>query len=144
MIAFANETYLAFFDDMLSQVGGVEANEQLFDFNDAQIKRRLFNSRRAELTRLLVERDGDQCQLRWLLCCDEVGTEIDHLIPLQSNVLNKANGVIAEPGKKVPSEPFGSNDLANLVLACSKCNGAKKHRFPSREMIKRIFDERSL
>ena len=142
MITFKNQADQSFFEDLLADFGGVEANEQLFDFNDAQAKRRLFNSRRAELAQLLVERDGNRCQLQWLPGCDEVGTEIDHLIPLQSNLLNKAIGVIAEPGRKVPSEPFGSNDLSNLVLACSRCNGAKKHRFPSREMIRRIFESR--
>jgi 5-methylcytosine-specific restriction endonuclease McrA len=42
-------------------------------------------------------------------------------------------------GKKVPALSYGSNDLANLVLACKRCNAFKKHLMPSKELISRIL-----
>jgi len=54
---------------------------------------------------------------------------VDHYIPLSTNELNKKlRNLKAEPGKKVKSQSFGSNDLDNFTLACSRCNGFKKHK----------------
>jgi 5-methylcytosine-specific restriction endonuclease McrA len=71
--------------------------------------------------------------------CTEIGVEVDHLIPLSSNVLNKKlRKMKGENKKKVPAQSFGSNDLSNFILACSRCNAFKKHRLPSSELLTRM------
>jgi 5-methylcytosine-specific restriction endonuclease McrA len=42
-------------------------------------------------------------------------------------------------GEKVLAQSFGSNHPNNLILACERCNNYKKHRFLSREQLKRIL-----
>lgn len=79
------------------------------------------------------------------LCDIERGINVDHLIPLSSNKLNKElRQLKALKGKKVLTQSFGSNNLSNLVLACKKCNSYKKHRFLSKAELKRILDLKNL
>lgn len=47
-------------------------------------------------------------------------------------------------GKKVPSLSYGSNDIANLMLACRRCNAFKKHRMPSKALVERILPGRRI
>jgi len=64
-------------------------------------------------------------------CLGNQKLQVEHLIPLSSNKLNKRlRKRIAPPGKKVPTQSLGSNHISNLVLACEKCNRMKKHRLP--------------
>ncbi len=59
------------------------------------------------LRRAIMERDNYTCQMCGKYMPDEVGLQIDHIIP------------IAKGGKTVPS---------NLQVLCSKCNGRKKDK----------------
>jgi 5-methylcytosine-specific restriction endonuclease McrA len=55
--------------------------------------------------------------------------QLDHLIPLSSNELNKRLRALPRVGKaKVARQSFGSNHADNLILACKRCNAFKKHR----------------
>lgn len=116
-----------FFDKHLH--GGVKENSQLFDFRDPKEKRKEFAKLRKKLLPEILKRDNNQCQLHFEGICDEEsGWQVDHVIPLSTNVLNKKLRMKkAELGKKVVTETYGSNHIDNLVLACKKCNGHKKH-----------------
>lgn len=116
--------------------------KSLFDFRSPTIKRAEFNRQMAKIRARLIERYGKICMLRYSKDCDiEKGVDVDHLIPLSSNKLNKElRKLAALTGKKVKTQSFGSNDLLNMVLACKKCNSHKKHRFLTRSEIKRILD----
>jgi 5-methylcytosine-specific restriction endonuclease McrA len=113
----------------------------LFDFRPGRVKRAEFQLNRRELLSQLVQRYGHVCQIRFPAICDDPsGMEVDHLIPLSSNKLNKMlRRAVAPYGRKVPPQSFGSNDLKNLVIACRKCNGHKKHTFISRTEFRRIL-----
>jgi 5-methylcytosine-specific restriction endonuclease McrA len=122
-----------YFADLLAK-GSVKALEKnyinLFDFRTPSIKRKDFNARKPELFRILYERAHGICQI----CKSAKGIEIDHFIPIASNILNKKFRnmrpmKIAGRLHKVPSESYGSNDLANLRLSCRACNRNKWHRF---------------
>src|SRR3954470_1006030 len=104
---------------------------QLFDFRPPRTKRAEFNRQMRKLREELIQRHGQVCQLQLVEDCGLThGLAIDHLIPLSSNKLNKElRKLAAKRGRKVASQSFGSNDLSNLVLACGRCNGYKKHRF---------------
>lgn len=132
-----------FFDEILGPLGGLDQNKELFDLADPAAKRKRFNSQRKQIFELLIQRDGKKCQLSWNPECTKVGTAVDHFIPLSSNILNKLKGVPAPKGKKVPATSYGSNHMNNLILACSNCNNAKKHRFPSKIQVSRIFRNRN-
>ncbi len=101
-----------------------------FDFRPVKIKRREFNKNREKFYKILVEKYGNNCQLKLSYkCLKNKNLQIDHLIPLSSNVLNKIlRNKKAKKGKKVITQSLGSNHINNLVLACKKCNGFKKHR----------------
>tara|TARA_B100001146_G_scaffold217583_1_gene222315 strand:- start:632 stop:943 length:312 start_codon:yes stop_codon:yes gene_type:complete len=91
----------------------------------------------------LARNDGLSCQLNLGVCDEDSGFDVDHLIPLSSNVLNKAlRELKARPGKKVLTQAYGSNNPLNLVLACKRCNAHKKHNFPSVEQLGRILSIR--
>jgi len=127
------------FEDRLRASGGLEQNQHLFDFREPQIKRKEFNKIRNQIFEELRTRHGNCCQLRCHPDCTEIGVEVDHLIPLSSNVLNKElRKMKGENKKKVPAQSFGSNDLSNFILACSRCNAFKKHRLPSSELLTRM------
>lgn len=93
----------------------------------------------------LENKHGRVCQLQYCKECEiNNPTVIDHVIPLSSNVLNKESrkSLPISPGKKVAAESFGSNDISNLVLACTKCNANKKHRFLDRDAMRRILQSK--
>jgi ribosomal protein L44E len=102
----------------------------LFDFRSLSVKRAEYNAHKQELFNILFKRANGICQI----CKSAKGVEIDHIVPLASNQLNKKlrkmrpikiNGKL----RKVPSESYGSNKLVNLQLACRPCNRKKWHNF---------------
>lgn len=113
----------------------------LFDFRPLHVKRQEFNAQRSQLITQLTAQHGRVCQLRFPNYCDMgSGVTIDHLIPLSSNKLNKElRHLSSNPGRKVPSQSFGSNHVNNMIIACRKCNNHKKHRFLERQQIKQIL-----
>ncbi len=136
-----------FFQELLCNEGEEFSRyEPLFDFRSPDIKRREFKKivKRARLE--LEKFYGRVCQLRCSDMCDiESGINIDHVIPLSSNKLNKElRQIKALKGKKVLTQSFGSNHISNLILACKKCNSYKKHRFLSKPELKRIFALKNL
>lgn len=102
-----------------------------FDFRDPKIKRADFDKLRPELFRELVGRNGLKCQLKIHSDCSKIARfEVEHVIPLSTNELNKKLRHIKRTSwQKVESQSFGSNNIKNLVIACSRCNAYKKHRF---------------
>ena len=108
-----------------------------FDRRPAVVKRREFNAICAQTKAELLQRYGPTCMLGYPGRCDPAsGWEVDHLIPLQSNVLNKQLRRIQRvPPKKVPSRSYGSNKPCNLIIACRRCNGHKKNRFLEKEHL---------
>lgn len=142
---FKYPEYEQFFSDLLCEEGeDLSKYDSLFDLREPyDIKRReLTSSKYKQAWKDLEEKYGRICQLQFVESCDfNNPTCIDHVIPLISNELNKkirkSKPLIA--GKKIQSESFGSNDISNLVLACGKCNSNKKHRFLSREAMRRIL-----
>mgnify|MGYP002479338051 CR=1 FL=1 len=134
--------YTAFFEELLCRDGETLANyAHFFDFRPAHVKRAEFNRSRKKLLSYLIKRDGWLCQLGLI---DErnlaAGCQVDHLIPLSTNVLNiKIKKTRPAPGRKVASESFGSNDPDNLVIACKFCNGRKKHNFLKTSEMHRIL-----
>lgn len=118
--------------------------EQFFDFRDPLIKRSEFNLKRDEIFKILTNKYGLGCALNYPGICDtKSGLTVDHIIPLKTNELNKKiRNLKAKDGKKVPSESYGSNNLVNLAIVCSNCNGHKKHRLPSREELQKLLSKR--
>src|SRR5262245_13000557 len=104
-----------------------------FDFREPTIKRLEFNKMRRKFLADLIEKNGEVCHWHAHLdCSKEKIWELDHIIPLKTNELNKKlRGMIRVSNRKVPSQSFGSNHPKNLVLSCKRCNAFKKHRiFP--------------
>ncbi len=103
---------------------------KIFDFRDPSLKRKEFNKIRNKVFKELILKHGKKCQLNIHPDCDKVKIyDVDHYIPLSTNKLNKElRKIVAEKGKKVPSQSFGSNDISNLRIACKKCNSFKKHK----------------
>lgn len=101
-----------------------------FDFRDPKIKRKEFNVIRNRTFEELKKKYGLKCQLKIHLYCSKIKKfDIDHFIPLSTNELNKKiRHMIGKPGHKVPAQSFGSNNIKNLLIACSRCNSYKKHR----------------
>jgi len=78
--------------------------------------------------------------LDFSMCDINSGINVDHLIPLATNKLNKElRNLKAEPGRKVKSQSFGSNHIDNLIIACADCNNYKKHRIIERAKIQSIL-----
>ena len=113
----------------------------LFDFRNPIEKRNEYRQIRKNILAEKIKEHGIICQLSYQGVCDlSSGITLDHVIPLSSNILNKAlRGMKTNKGKKVPSESYGSNHPHNLILACMACNAHKKHRMPSREEIIKLF-----
>ena len=127
------------FDGVLQDIGGVDTYSHLFDFRDPDLKRKEFNSIRDAVFAGLKRRYGKGCQLRCHDDCCGVGTVVDHLIPLSSNVLNKTlRGMRATTDKKAPTQSFGSNHEDNFVLACRRCNAFKQSKIPTADLINSI------
>jgi 5-methylcytosine-specific restriction endonuclease McrA len=134
-----------FFRKLLCKRGrGLSAFANLFDFRPPHTKRAEFNRKMRTLRADLIARYGKVCQLRLLDDCGlQHGLAVDHLIPLSSNKLNKElRQLAAKPGRKVATQSFGSNDPANLVLACGRCNGYKKHRFLEPSKVREILSRK--
>jgi 5-methylcytosine-specific restriction endonuclease McrA len=134
-----------FFRKLLCERGrGLSAFAHLFDFRPPHTKRAEFNRKMRKLRAELIARHGTVCQLRLVEDCSvKYGLAVDHLIPLSSNKLNKElRQLAAKPGRKVATQSFGSNDLGNLVLACGRCNGYKKHRFLEPSKIREILSRK--
>lgn len=124
-------------------VNNIDEISEFFDFRDPIIKRKEFNKIRNKLLRRLIEEQGSTCGLSYNDICDmDSGFSIDHIIPIQSNYLNKhlRNMKPLEKGKKVPQESYGSNNNVNLVLSCNKCNGHKKNNILSKDHLKKVLN----
>lgn len=122
----------------------IDKYSALFDFRDPDIKRKEFNSNRMQILKKLINERGKKCELSYEGICDlNSDIQIDHMIPLSSNILNKKiRKLKPEKGKKIKTQSFGSNDERNLLITCSKCNGHKKHRFLDKEKMKIIIQKR--
>jgi 5-methylcytosine-specific restriction endonuclease McrA len=145
---FRYPEYEQFFSDRLCADGeDLEKYNCLFDFRESAIlKRREFSRLKClEAWHALEPLYGRVCQLQFPGICDRNNpADIDHVIPLSSNELNKKiRGAKAlSEGKKVAAESFGSNHISNLVLACKRCNAYKKHRFLDRAAMRRILQSK--
>ena len=126
-----------------SQLSTNEFNS-LFDFRDPSIKREEFSKLKRKIQKELEQLYGIKCMLSLDDECNiEDGINIDHLIPISSNILNiKIRKIKGENGKKTTTQSFGSNNILNLVICCKHCNGKKKHTFLNKEQYKRIFEEK--
>ena len=127
------------FASLLEVIGGLDENRCLFDFRSPDLKRKEFNKIRNKIFQELVNKYGSSCQLNCHEDCSGEGKEVDHIIPLSSNVLNKQlRNMKGQNGKKVPAQSFGSNNESNFALACKRCNAYKKHRLPSMEILQNV------
>lgn len=122
----------------------IEEFECLFDFRDPKIKRKEFNKMRNAILKAFLKKKGMVCELNFKKICDiKSGLNIDHLIPLSSNKLNKEiRRMKAKFGRKVISQIFGSNHKKNLLLTCKRCNAHKKHRLLAYPKIQAILQKR--
>lgn len=135
-----------FFADLFcrGKTGQLGEFSDYFDFRDPEEKRKEFNRLRRELLKELTERHGEECMLRLSVCQGGRRLEVDHLIPLASNELNKKIRCMLRAGKnKVKAQSFGSNHIKNLILACSRCNARKKHLFLRPEIFSRIMEKKN-
>lgn len=134
MINFEYPEDREYFANLLAN-GDVEKLDKdfsdLFDFEHPAIKREKFNKIRKKILGKLLEKYGNECQLKIHADCSKVEKfEVDHIIPLSSNELNKKlRGMTRFSTEKVERQSFGSNHIKNLTLACKKCNSFKKHKF---------------
>jgi 5-methylcytosine-specific restriction endonuclease McrA len=122
-----------FFCDLLAE-GDADCFERdfwhYFDFNSPDIKRREFNRLRKKILLQLLDNHGESCRLNIHPDCSiEKSWDVDHIVPLSTNELNKKIRNLPRVGRaKVRSQSFGSNHPDNLILACTRCNAYKKHR----------------
>jgi len=129
-----------FFQDLFDSIGGVDKFEDLFDFADPSEKRKAFSSIRNQVYEELVAEHGDVCMLKYHADCSDKAEQVDHLIPLSSNNLNKSiRKIKGLNGKKTPTQSFGSNNRRNFVISCARCNAAKKNNLPSKNLIQRLL-----
>ena len=129
-----------FFQHLFKEFGGLERNHDLFDSSDPLLKRQAFNRIRNKVFRKLQDKFGDICMLNFHADCANSADQVDHLIPLSSNILNKTiRAMKAEKGKKVSAQSLGSNNDRNFVLSCSRCNAAKKHHIPDSELLNKVL-----
>ncbi|HWO07346.1 MAG TPA: HNH endonuclease signature motif containing protein [Candidatus Paceibacterota bacterium] len=112
-----------------------------FDFRSPKVKREEYNLMRDALFQKIIKRDGYVCRLTISpRCLRDRELQIDHVIPLSTNIINKTTRRMkALPGKKVAAQSFGSNYLGNLIFACRECNREKWHRFLDRETLQRVL-----
>ena len=146
MIRFEYPEDRKYFEKLLltKEKSSLEDFKTFFDFRSSAIKRSEFNKCRRDILYQLINQNDEKCMLA-LECCDpSSGITIDHLIPLSTNKLNKGlRHMKPVKGKKVRSQSFGSNHLDNLIIACKKCNGRKKHGFLSRESLLKILSDKN-
>lgn len=114
---------------------------ELFDFEHPAIKREKFNKIKKKILKELIEKYGNECQLKIHPDCSKVQKfEPDHVIPLGSNELNKKLRTMTRfSSDKVEKQSFGSNNVRNMVLACKRCNAFKKHKFLDKEVYEKLF-----
>lgn len=117
------------------------AYSDLFDFRHPAIKRWEFDKTKKKVLQELIEKHKGECQLRIHPECSNIERfEPDHIIPLSSNVLNKELRHLERTSSaKVESQSFGSNHPRNLTLACRRCNGLKKHRILTGDILARLI-----
>lgn len=111
-----------------------------FDFREKNLKRKEFNAIRNDVFKELVSTYGKVCQLKIKKIHSESGNiekfDIDHFIPLSTNELNKNLRQMRRVGmRKVLAQSLGSNNIQNLIIACSRCNAYKKHRIMNKDGI---------
>ena len=131
-----------YFSKLLCEEGeDISKYSKLFDFRNPHIKRIEFNKIRNSVINQLIRSCGPLCKLSFDKICDiSSGYNIDHVIPISTNKLNKELRNLEKlNGKKVKAQSFGSNNFSNLVLACSNCNSYKKHKILTRREIKKIL-----
>ena len=122
-----------FFADILCD-GDTKALEHkfkdYFDFRDPVTKRNEFNLTSKKICGELKIKYEGKCQLRLSPKCEaDKNFQVDHIIPLSSNKLNKEIRKIKGPqGKKTSTQSFGSNHPKNLILSCSECNSFKMNK----------------
>ena len=139
MINFEHPEDREYFANLLAN-GDVEKLENdssdFFDFEHPAIKREKFNKIRKKVLKELLEKYGNECQLKIHPdCSKELIFEPDHIIPLSSNELNKKLRNMARfSSEKVERQSFGSNNMKNIVLAC------KKHKFLNKDVLSKILD----
>lgn len=126
-----------FFAQLLTAGDVVRLREEyadIFDFRDPAVKRAEFDAIAPGVREGLLEKYGEVCQLQLHPeCSKEKMWQVDHMVPLSTNELNKKlRHAKAVKGKKVIAQSFGSNHPRNLVLACKRCNAFKKHRLMMR------------
>jgi 5-methylcytosine-specific restriction endonuclease McrA len=133
--------FLNLFSISIDQIDSIKA---FFDFRDPETKRKEFNNIRQTILRELIKKYGSKCSLAYENLCDEKsGLTIDHIIPLKSNELNKKlRELKGNAGKKAKSESYGSNNIENLAIVCSNCNGHKKHKFLEKEKLNSLLLKR--
>ncbi len=128
----------------IALLGKDELNPDIFDFRDSKLKRREFEKVREHLKGQMLAAGRTTCELRLLYTCIDNDLVLDHIIPLSSNELNKRIRKLPPPrGKKIKRQSFGSNHPSNLLVACAKCNGYKKHRFIRREREKWVIVDKN-
>ena len=129
-----------FFQLLFKDFGGLEKNYDLFDSSDPLLKRKAFNKIRNKTFYKLQDKFGDICMLNFHADCTNSADQVDHLIPLSSNILNKTiRAMKAKKDKKVASQSLGSNNDRNFVLSCSRCNAAKKHHIPDDKLLNKVM-----
>ena len=129
-----------FFQRLFKDFGGLKKNYDLFDSSDPLLKRKEFNKIRDKTFHKLQDKFGDICMLNFHADCTNSADQVDHLIPLSSNILNKTiRALKAEKGKKVTAQSLGSNNYRNLLLSCSRCNAAKKHHIPDNKLLNKVM-----
>ena len=146
MINFQYPEDREYFANLLAN-GDVEKLDRdysdLFDFEHPAIKREKFNKIKKKILKELIERYGNECQLKIHPDCSNVQKfEPDHIIPLSSNELNKKlRGMTRVTSEKVERQSFGSNNMKNMVLACKRCNAFKKHKFIDIAVYEKILSQ---
>lgn len=134
-----------YFEQHFESMNGLESNDFLFDFRSPLEKRKEFNSMRGMIFDQLIDAYGVACQLCCHQDCTKTATVVDHLMPISTNRLNKElRGMKAVDGKKAPTQSFGSNDIKNFVLSCSRCNAFKQNKIPDVHLLQHVYKLRGL
>lgn len=142
-IEFEHNEDKDFFKNLLCDENeNIEKYSFLFNFSDPRIKRREFTKKYNKILKYLLDYYGNVCQLNIDMKCNvDDGIVVDHIIPISSNKLNKVlRKMNKEPGKKIRTQSFGSNDIKNLIISCKKCNSTKQNGFLDKEKYKKLID----
>ena len=135
-----------FFKKMLEFLN-IDTFLTLFDFSEPIEKRKEFNKIKKKFYDQLMLKQQGECYLAFNSICDvSKGYQIDHMIPLSTNILNKnlRNLKSTDKNKKVQSESYGSNHINNLILTCKSCNQNKKHKLLNQEDYIKIFKKKDI